>query len=103
MTDHRATLFSLQQELSDRITKIDKDLHSRLTSAKFSDQVVDRQNDDVLLNLKNEAAQELEQIQRALAKIEQDKYGICENCYEAISPERLNAIPFAAYCKDCAV
>lgn len=103
MTDHKTTLFSLQQELHDRITKIDKDLHSRSTSAKFSEQVVDRQNDDVLLNLKNEAEQELEQIQRALAKIEQNKYGICENCHKAISPERLNAIPFAAYCKDCAV
>lgn len=103
MTDHKATLFSLQQELSERVTKIDKDLHSRLTSSKFSEQVVERQNDDVLLSLKHEAEQELEQIHRALAKIEQDKYGICEKCHEAIRPERLNAIPFAAYCKHCAM
>jgi RNA polymerase-binding transcription factor DksA len=102
MTGKKQQLLSLHQELSSRIEKIDKDLHSRLSSSKFSEQVTNRQNDDVLLNLKNEAQQELEQINHALLKIERDVYGICEKCHKTISAERLNAIPFAAHCKNCA-
>lgn len=94
-------MLTLKNELSDRIAKIDTELHNRSTSGKFSEQVVDRQNDDVLLNLKSEAEQELEQINHALIKIENSVYGICEKCHGKISPERLDAIPFAANCRDC--
>jgi DnaK suppressor protein len=38
-----------------------------------------------------------------LLKIERDVYGTCEKCHSAISAERLDAIPFTAYCKNCAV
>lgn len=102
MNNMKDTLLGLQRELSDRIAKIDKDMHSRMTSSKFSEQVVDRQNDDVLLNLKEEAQQELEQINHALLKIERNMYGTCETCHGEISAERLDAVPFAAHCKKCA-
>ena len=103
MHNNKQQLLVLQKEFSNRIAKIDKDLHSRLSSAKFSEQVVDHQNDDVLLNLKNEALQELAQINHALLKIERDVYGTCEKCHSVISTERLDAIPFTAYCKNCAL
>jgi len=102
MNNNKEQLLALQKEFANRIVKIDKDFQSRLTSAKFSEQAIDHQNDDVLLNLKNEAQQELEQINHALLKIEQDVYGTCEKCHSAISIERLDAIPFTAYCKNCA-
>ncbi|WP_395342045.1 TraR/DksA family transcriptional regulator [Ningiella sp. W23] len=102
MTDRKERMLALKKELSERISKIDKDLHSRTSSTKFSEQVVDGQNDDVLLNLKNEALYELEQIDRALVKMSRDLYGICEKCHNDISPERLDAVPFAAQCKACA-
>ncbi len=101
MVNRLEKMLTLKNELSDRIAKIDKELHNRRTSGKFSEQVVDRQNDDVLLNLKSEAEQELEQINHALIKIENSVYGICEKCHGKISPERLDAIPFAANCRDC--
>lgn len=96
-------LLALKEELSVRIEKIEADLHSRKTSSKFSEQVVEHQNDDVLLNLKSEAEEELAHIDRALLKIERDLYGSCEKCHAEISAERLNAVPFAELCKDCAV
>lgn len=101
MVNRLEKMLTLKDELSGRIAKIDKELHNRSTSGKFSEQVVDRQNDDVLLNLKSEAEQELEQINHALIKIENSVYGICEKCHGKISPERLDAIPFAANCRDC--
>jgi RNA polymerase-binding transcription factor DksA len=95
-------LLSLQAELKQRIEKIAADLSHRHTSPKFSEQVVDRQNDDVLYNLKAEAEAELVQIEKALLKLERNLYGQCETCHEAISAERLAALPFTAFCKRCA-
>lgn len=103
MSNTRATLVNLQAELKQRIAKIDSDLTHRKTSPKFSEQVVDRQNDDVLLNLKAEAQDELAQIDKALLKLDRNVYGQCEKCHEAISAERLAALPYTAYCKNCAV
>jgi RNA polymerase-binding transcription factor DksA len=101
MSDRKEKLQTLKEELSVRVDKIDQELNHRNSSSKFSDQVVNRQNDDVLRNLKDEAQQELEQINNALIKVENKVYGKCEKCHEDISPQRLDAIPFAAYCKDC--
>lgn len=103
MGNIKKKLLSLQDELSTRVENIDADIQGRRTSAKFSDQVVDRQNDDVLLNLKNEAQEELVQIDRALIKLERDSYGNCEKCHKEISPERITALPFTPYCKNCAI
>jgi RNA polymerase-binding transcription factor DksA len=41
---------------------------------------------------------ELEDIQRALRKIEQSTYGVCEECGKPIAFERLEAKPWARYC-----
>ena len=103
MDEIKQKLVSMQSELKQRIEKIATDLGHRQTSPKFSEQVVDRQNDDVLLNLKAEAEEELAQIEKALLKLERDVYGQCEKCHQAISAERLAALPYTAYCKQCAV
>jgi RNA polymerase-binding transcription factor DksA len=103
MSDVKQNLLSLQQELNARVAGIEADLHSRHTSSKFSDQVVDRQNDDVLQNLKSEAEDELTQIEHALLKIERGLYGHCDTCHEKIAQERIEAVPFTPYCKNCAL
>ena len=43
------------------------------------------------------------QIEHALFLIKKKKYGICENCGEAIPLARLKALPYLSNCKDCAV
>src|SRR6185437_10620736 len=40
----------------------------------------------------------LRQIRRALARIEDGSYGICLHCDEEISPKRIAAVPWAAFC-----
>ena len=42
------------------------------------------------------------QIEHALFLIKKKKYGICENCGEAIPLARLEALPYSSNCKDCA-
>lgn len=44
---------------------------------------------------------ELDEIERALDKIKQGIYGICEMCGDEIHKERLEAKPFARFCIKC--
>jgi RNA polymerase-binding protein DksA len=43
----------------------------------------------------------LKAIDRALARIEDGTYGTCQRCGQAISEERLEAMPYAELCIDC--
>ena len=43
----------------------------------------------------------LRRINAALERLEGGEYGICEECGEAISPRRLDAIPWASLCVSC--
>jgi DnaK suppressor protein len=43
----------------------------------------------------------LRQIHRALSRIATGTYGVCLNCEEDISPKRMAAVPWAAFCIKC--
>ncbi|HKD08370.1 MAG TPA: TraR/DksA C4-type zinc finger protein [Bryobacteraceae bacterium] len=43
----------------------------------------------------------LRQIRRALARIADGSFGVCQHCEEDISPKRMNAVPWAAFCIRC--
>lgn len=45
--------------------------------------------------------EQLEQINAALARIEDGVYGICADCGEPIPPERLEILPYATLCVRC--
>ncbi len=45
----------------------------------------------------------LNQIDHALVLIKKKRYGICEQCKDAIPVARLEALPYSTNCKDCAV
>jgi DnaK suppressor protein len=45
---------------------------------------------------------QIEQIDLALGKMSLGDYGICESCGDDIAPKRLQAIPWARLCVDCA-
>jgi len=44
---------------------------------------------------------QLSEINRALKRIDEGAYGICESCGNAILVERLEALPYAELCIDC--
>jgi DnaK suppressor protein len=44
----------------------------------------------------------LEEVERAIGKLDQGTYGLCESCGRQIDPVRLEAKPAARYCIDCA-
>ncbi|MFQ3549045.1 MAG: TraR/DksA C4-type zinc finger protein [Armatimonadota bacterium] len=45
--------------------------------------------------------QMLEQIDRALQKIEEGTYGKCDKCNADVNPERLEILPWATICINC--
>ena len=44
----------------------------------------------------------LAEVERALAKLDEGGYGVCEGCGKAIAEPRLEAMPATRYCIDCA-
>jgi DnaK suppressor protein len=57
---------------------------------------------DVALSILGSTTGTLEQIDEALQRIEEGNYGHCEECGVKIPPERLEAIPYATRCVQCA-
>lgn len=46
--------------------------------------------------------QTLARTERALTKLDEGTYGLCDRCGEAISPGRMRALPDGALCLECA-
>jgi DnaK suppressor protein len=44
----------------------------------------------------------LQDVVRAIAKLDDGTYGVCDTCGGPIEPERLEAIPWAVLCVGCA-
>lgn len=59
------------------------------------------QENDAIFEVVNNASANLEQIEKALEKLEKGTYGICEECNAPIAMERLKALPFATQCIEC--
>jgi RNA polymerase-binding protein DksA len=53
------------------------------------------------LTVRGIAESRLSQVEEALERQREGTYGICENCSQAIDPERLRARPEATLCIDC--
>lgn len=88
-------------ELSTRISAIEADF-KKGRSADFTEQTTERENDEVLDAIHQEAALELRLVKEALARLENGQYGKCSECNGDILPERLSALPYTQICINCA-
>lgn len=94
-------LKEMEKVLTNRIESVGSDLTSQ-HSADSAEQVTERENEDVLRNLKEESRLELQQVRTAIKRIESGEYGTCAKCGDPISPARLDALPYATLCIRCA-
>lgn len=76
--------------------------HRQPPESDSSERAVQRQNQEVVDALGNDARDDLVRIDAALQRIAASTYGTCTTCGEAIAPARLEAYPLAARCIDCA-
>lgn len=90
--------------LEQRADKVERDASHRdqPLSADFAEQAVERENDDVLTAIGEESRHEIDLINKALQRIEQDEYGECQGCGNDIDELRLAAVPYAELCIQCA-
>lgn len=93
----------LEKELLERAERAER-IDNRLSQPGLQDweeQATQRENDEVLETLGNQAVKEIEQIKHALHCIDNGTYGICAHCGSPIPPERLKAMPYATNCMHC--
>lgn len=99
----KSQLENLAQKIDDKIKAASDNINS-LNSLKQSDEadlgsvISMAKVDENIFSANNK---ELSEIKRALNKIKQGKYGICEMCEDEIHIERLKVKPFARFCIKC--
>lgn len=67
----------------------------------MADEAYNIYNKNIMLGKVETDALKLQLVEQALARIENDTYGICIECEEEISTRRLEYVPFARFCTDC--
>ncbi len=97
----RRKLESRLHELEERVDRIQGHLR-KPGHPDFAERATEAENDEVLEALDEAEGRELEQVRHALRRLEHGSYGRCARCEEPIAPGRLEALPFATTCIDCA-
>jgi RNA polymerase-binding transcription factor len=98
--DPRAALEAERDRLRAELTEdiVAPDPMTYGSQAAAASQVFEQQRD---LALRERNQQHLAQVEAAIGRLEEGIYGACANCGRPIAPERLEAIPWAAYCIEC--
>jgi DnaK suppressor protein len=105
----RDALLRLHKTLVARRTALRKALageladlrNSQIETGDSADVAFDSGSDEIATQLVELEARELSQIERALARIKQGTYGVCESCQRKIPVARLNALPYSTTCIEC--
>lgn len=95
----------LNQQMSDLLGKSDCNLEGLKqvddNLPDLMDQVAQKTERDFSYQLCDRNNQSIQEIEQALLAIQNNEYGICKRCEEAISIKRLKVRPVARYCIDC--
>jgi RNA polymerase-binding protein DksA len=99
----RTQLLARQRELTARGTRLHADQRRDVDplSADAPDRAIQQENDQVVDSLDDAVAAELQSIDRAIARLDAGRYGICTSCGHEISAQRLKAVPYAEQCQSC--
>jgi DnaK suppressor protein len=107
-SDIRKRLLDLRGRLRGEITQMSEaalNLNRQETSSlpiHLADLGSDSFEQELTLSLVGNEKEVLKQIEFALERIEEGAYGKCEECGKKIPEPRLEAIPYAALCVNCA-
>jgi RNA polymerase-binding transcription factor DksA len=99
--DLKQKLTERKAKLEDLLNRVEKSARRQLDKS-YEEQAIQRENEEVLTSLDNSLNQEYEDIEKALFRLENGTYGICENCGGKIASARLEALPHTNLCINCA-
>lgn len=106
----RDALLQITKGLLNRRTELHKRLGGQLndlggvaeaTSGDTADAAFEHSGEELASQLAMVEARELSQVEYALARIKQGKYGLCAGCAAKIPLARLNAMPYSTLCIKC--
>ena len=101
----KTKLMEQKKTLLDSLADQSEDMKNLVKTVDSGDEadvaadVIDRQ---LLTSIGTQDAIRLQQIENALDRINQDKYGRCIKCGKEIPEERLEVLPYALMCIQCA-
>jgi len=98
---YEARLRARLAELRARVSGVEKQLDEP-APADFEERATEREGDEVLEGLGQAGVAEMRMIEAALARIDDGSFGYCVNCGEEIAAERLELVPHAPRCRNCA-
>ena len=84
---------SLEDETGELVSSSHDNHLADMATATFDREVAE--------TLENNEVTVLTAIEAALRRIDEGTYGTCQSCGRPISPERLEAIPYATRCIEC--
>ncbi len=100
--DHfEALLRRRLSELEARLHEVEAELDEP-PDPDFEDRATEREGDEVLESLGAAGLSEIAMINAALERIARGEYGVCVECGERVSDERLEAVPHTPRCRNCA-
>jgi DnaK suppressor protein len=99
LEDFRRTLEAKRRELMSNTA--DRDEIRIENAAEDFDRLQQQMNREVAIRNLDRESTLLKSVQSALARIEDESFGICLRCDEEIPEKRLKALPWAAYCVKC--
>ena len=107
LEDFRAALLKEQGELRDQLAELEESSFATSQSeisgeTAFDEEFADagtatfeRERD---LSLENNVRDLLEKIEKALARLDEGTFGVCERCGKPIEKARMKALPYANLC-----
>src|SRR5437660_4619685 len=90
----------LRNKLADELSNM-RNFRAGDNTGDSADVAFETGSDEMSSQLAAIDARELNQIERALARLKQGTYGLCEGCQTKIPVARLNALPYSSLCIDC--
>ena len=103
-TKYKNLLLNLRQDLTKRVDAISKDLHHEEVEIEkdFAEQATQLENEEVLNSLNDGAKATVMQIDKALLRMNDGHFGLCSECGIEINEGRLDVVPYAEFCIECA-
>ena len=103
MTDYKQLLAERKEEILQRLRAINEsakpvDLNEPIGRLTRMDAI---QQQQMALNSKKQLEIDLQLVEQAVKRLEDDEYGICLSCEEEIDEKRLQAKPEAPFCTKC--